>query len=144
MSKSRLSAIFILVFLATSITFAQSFFSSTPAAGSTATAPAAAKPLSPEDFQSLVKQQSQQTQTQMNKQATQSLSAQPPFQPPSTKPAAPTDIYNSDTQNLDTPPPSTQSQTTTTDSSTTTTEETPSTTPPAPSSQPKSGLGIQY
>jgi hypothetical protein len=83
MSKSRIGVIFILVLLATSLTFAQSFFSqpSSPASNSGTPNPMMTpKPLSPDDFKNLVKQQNQQTQAQMSQQLNQKFSSQPALQ----------------------------------------------------------------
>jgi hypothetical protein len=77
MYKSKLGIMAALVCLATSITFAQSFFSSAPATKNTSVATAPPQAVSPEDFKNLVKQQSQQTQTQLNQQVAKTLSKDP-------------------------------------------------------------------
>jgi hypothetical protein len=161
MSKSRLSAIFILVFLATSITFAQSFFSSAPAAGAGASTNSLTPPkaLSPQDFQSLVKQQNQQS-------VNQSMGSQPAFNaPPTPKPTTspdlntPTTDSNVASDTTTTPPAAdTTSAASTTDatnadqsesysgynSTNTNNSSNGSKNNSTNSSQQKNGLGIQY
>lgn len=110
MSKSRIGVIFVLVFLATSITFAQSFFSTTTPAQSNSNPLAPPKALSPDDFKSVVKQQNQQTQAQITQQMNQSFSAQPPFQTPTANKSSPStpplDNQDQNTENTTTAPTS--------------------------------------
>jgi hypothetical protein len=86
-SKSRVGIIFALVCLATSITFAQSFFSSAPpaAANSGTSLPA---PMTPDEFKSLVQQQTQQSQSAISQQASKAITAAP-FPAKNAPPVAP-------------------------------------------------------
>jgi hypothetical protein len=90
MSKSKVGIMFVLVLLATSITFAQSFFSTKPAA-TTNSAPGATtpQPLSADDFRNLSSQQNQKTQAQINQQVNKSMAAQPFPMPAAPAGAAP-------------------------------------------------------
>jgi hypothetical protein len=118
MSKSRVGIIFMLVCLATSITFAQSFFSSTPSASPASPASSAPQPLSAEDFKNLTQQQNQITQSQLNQQVNKALAQQPfsssvnPLNPANpVVPPAPTDNSTTTTDNSTAPPIDTQALT---------------------------------
>ncbi len=88
MSKPRFGIIFILVCLATSITFAQSFFSKV---ASTQSASQPKNPaMSPDAFSSFSQQQQKQTQSNITQQINKSISASPfpaPGSPPVPAPA---------------------------------------------------------
>lgn len=158
MSKPRTGIVFILILLATSLTFAQSFFAQPNTTSSNQnTATTTPKPLSPEDFNKLVKQQTQQTQAQINQQVTQKIPSKPTYPAPSaTQPPAatmpstpsapeqPTDTTTTaNTQPQPDANPAPETGSTTTQEYTGFSTEKPNSNSGTSTKKP-SGLGIQY